>query len=94
MGNSFSRLLDKYPVTPYLDSRDSFIKWMYYINNQVNISLDIQEKSLEEALHDYYKLYEPKEVHIKNKIKEREKYLYIALITLLIIVSITLYRKD
>ena len=94
MGNSFSRLLDKYPVTPYLDSRDSFIKWMYYIHNQVNISLDIPEKSLEEALHDYYKLYEPKEVHIKNKIKEREKYFYIALITLLIIVSITLYRKD
>ena len=52
MGNSFSRLLDKYPVTPYLDSRDSFIKWMYYIHNQVNISLDIPEKSLEEALHD------------------------------------------
>jgi hypothetical protein len=27
MGNKFSGLLDKYPVTPYLDSRESFIKW-------------------------------------------------------------------
>ena len=26
--------LDQYPVTPYLDSRESFIKWMYFIHNQ------------------------------------------------------------
>ena len=27
VGDKFSKLLDKYPVTPYLDSRESFIKW-------------------------------------------------------------------
>ena len=93
MGNLFSRLLDKYPVTPYLDSRDSFIKWMYYIHNQVNISLDIPEKTLQETLQEYYKLYEPKEVRLKNKLLEKEKYIYVALVVLLIIASATLYKK-
>ena len=93
MGNLFSRLLDKYPVTPYLDSRDSFIKWMYYIHNQVNISLDIPEKTLQETLQEYYKLYEPKEVRLKNKLLEKEKYIYVALFVLLIIASATLYKK-
>jgi len=26
IGNKFSQFLDKYPVTPYLDNRDSFIR--------------------------------------------------------------------
>jgi hypothetical protein len=39
MGNKFSGLLDKYPVTPYLDSRESFIKWTHFIHNRVNDGL-------------------------------------------------------
>ena len=93
MGNSFSMLLDKYPVTPYLDSRDSFIKWMYYIHNQVNISLDIPEKTLEETLQEYYKQYESREVQLKNKFIKREKYIYISFVVSLIIASVALYRK-
>ena len=37
MANHFNKLLDQFPVTPYLDSRESFIKWMYFIHNQINI---------------------------------------------------------
>ena len=40
MGNKFSKLLDKYPITPYLDSRESFIKWTHFIHNRVNEMLD------------------------------------------------------
>ena len=39
MGDSFSKLLDKYPITPYLDSRESFIKWTHFIHNRVNEKL-------------------------------------------------------
>ena len=94
MGNSFSALLDKYPVTPYLDSRDSFIKWMYYIHNQINITIGIPERTLEESLQEYYKLYQPETVKLKNKLIEREKYIYIGIITILLITSISLYRKS
>ena len=33
----FSNLLDEYPVSPYLDSRDSFIRWMWFIHNKINV---------------------------------------------------------
>jgi len=36
----FSGLLDKYPVTPYLDNKDSFVKWTIFIHNKVNKKLD------------------------------------------------------
>ena len=39
IGNQFSTIIDKYPVTPYLDSRASFIRWMHFIHNKVNICL-------------------------------------------------------
>ena len=35
MGNDFSKLLELYPVTAYLDSRESFIKWLHFIHNKV-----------------------------------------------------------
>ena len=37
MGKNFLDLLDKYPVTPYLSSRMSFMKWIHFIfSNQAN----------------------------------------------------------
>ena len=93
MANSFSKLLDNYPVTPYLDSRESFIKWVYYIHNQINLSIGIPEKSLEETLHNYYQLYEPKEITIKNNLIKKEKYIYITIIITLLLLSYTIYKK-
>ena len=93
MGNSFSRLLDLYPVTPYLDSRESFIKWVYFIHNQVNLSIGIPEKSLEESLENYYKLYQPTEIDFKNNLIKKEKYIYIGIIISLIITSYIVYKK-
>ena len=93
MGNSFSKILDNYPVTPYLDSRQSFIKWIYFIHNKVNLSLDIPEKSLEESLHKYYDLYKLPEITIKENIIKREKYIYIGVIVSLILLSTIIYKK-
>ena len=39
IGNFVSQLLDKYPVTPYLDNRDSFVRWMNFIQNKVNVNI-------------------------------------------------------
>ena len=50
IGNTFSQLLDKYPVTPYLDSRESFMKWVHFIHNKINVALDQPELTMEEAL--------------------------------------------
>ena len=36
IGNEFSKILDKYPVSPYLDNKDSFIRWVIFIHNKIN----------------------------------------------------------
>lgn len=53
MGNNFSNLLDKYPVSPYLDCRDSFIRWVHFIHNKVNGHLNKKEISLCDSLDKY-----------------------------------------
>ncbi len=59
VGNKFSRLLDKYPVSPYLDKKESFIRWVQFIHNKVNVSLGKEELTFEEGLDAYYKHYSP-----------------------------------
>jgi len=39
MGDNFAKMLDKYPVTPYLNTRKSLMKWMHFIHNKINGSL-------------------------------------------------------
>jgi hypothetical protein len=94
MGNAFSELLDLYPVTPYLDSRESLIKWMYYIHNKINVSLNLPEKTLAESLQDYHKLYEPKETIINLKNIKKERYIFALILSILLIIGINLYRKS
>lgn len=91
MGNLFNQLLDNYPVTPYLDSRESLIKWIHFIHNKINKIIGVPEKSLEESLHNYYKFYESQEIKSKEKAINKEKIIYLCFIALLI--SICIYLK-
>jgi FAD-linked sulfhydryl oxidase len=76
IGNKFSRLLDKYPVTPYLDSRDSFVKWIHFIHNKINGILGKEEISLPLALDKYRDEYKPKVVRFSETIKVRKHIIY------------------
>ena len=92
IGNYFSNLLDKYPITPYLDSRDSFIKWMYFIHNEVNKKIGKDEITLSQALEDYYKNYQ--NINYYHREKKNQSYIFFAIILILIILSINFYRKS
>ena len=39
IGNEFIEILNKFPVTPYLDSRLSFLKWMNFVHNKINMKM-------------------------------------------------------
>ena len=93
IGNRFSVLLDKYPVTPYLDSQASFVKWMHFIHNKINISLDKPEITMEEAMVNYYEHYKPKAVKDKEQRKRREKYVFAGVVLIILLLTIYLYRK-
>lgn len=94
IGNSFSKFIDKYPVTPYLDSRESFIKWMHFIHNKINVALKMPELTMDEAMVEYYKNYKPVTIKNYEEQKRREKIIFISIIITLIIISAVLYFSN
>jgi hypothetical protein len=82
IGNKFSGLLDKYPVSPYLDTRESFVKWVHFIHNKVNVMIGKEEISYQTALDDYLREYLPKPIYLSEKIKVNKYYIFITFMML------------
>ena len=93
IGNIFSRFLDAYPVTPYLDSRESFVKWVHFIHNKINRYLGKPEITYYEAMNKYYENYKIKEIKKYEESKMKQKYIFGSLIVLLVLVIIGLTIK-
>ena len=36
---SYYSYIEKYPITPYLDSRDSLLQWLFFVRRQIDESL-------------------------------------------------------
>jgi hypothetical protein len=93
IGDSFSKFIDKYPVTPYLDSRESFVRWMHFIHNKINIAIGLSEMEMDRSLEVYYGHYQPRiEKDDKERLK-REKIGFAAVIIILFLIAILLYNK-
>jgi hypothetical protein len=93
IGNKFSELLDKYPVAPYLDSQPSLVKWMHFIHNKINVSINLPEITMEEAMVKYYEHYKPKAIKDKEHRQRREKYVFAGITMLIIALTVYLYKK-
>ena len=93
IGGVFSKFLDAYPVTPYLDSRESLSKWVHFIHNKINSYLGKPELTYYDALNKYYEHYKLKEIKKNDERKNKEKYIFGALIIVIILVIIYLYIK-
>ena len=91
MGNTFSQFLDAYPVTPYLDSRESFIKWVHFIHNKINVFLGKPIISYYDAMNKYYNNYKLKDIKKIEENKNKHKYIFFSIILLLISLIIFLY---
>jgi hypothetical protein len=85
ISKNFSEILNKYPVTPYLDNRDSFVHWIVFIHNRVNNLLDKREITMDEAMDQYFKQMVPPIIFVKDKLEYRKYGIYIASILLLAI---------
>ena len=95
ISKQFSIILEKYPVTPYLDSKESLIKWVHFIHNKINIYLGKKEISYFDAMNKYYNNYKLKEIKIKEEKSKKYKYIFFSLlILLLIILIIFVYSKN
>jgi hypothetical protein len=93
MGNEFSKLLDEYPVTSYLDSKTSFVRWVHFIHNKINEKLEKPKISLEEFYYQYYQAYKPKNIKLKDEYKWREKMIYLFIMLSTTGLILYLYNK-
>ena len=93
IGSNFSKLLNEYPVTAYLDSRESFIRWMHFIHNKINEKLEKPKITLNDFYLRYYEEYKPKDIKMKEYYRWREKIIYILIILVAACIIVYLYNK-
>lgn len=80
LSGEFSKLIDKYPVMPYLDNRESLIRWTHFIHNKINQKLEKPQISLSEFYIKYYEEYKSQNVKMVEYYKLREKVIYCGII--------------
>ena len=88
LGNEFLKLLDAFPVTPYLSSRLSFMKWVHFMNNKLLSKCELPQVDFYDSLENYYNAYKPEELVNKEKYKRRKQYIQMGVILFSIIVII------
>lgn len=93
IGNHFSELLDKYPCSPYLSSRDSFKKWVHFIHNKVNTRIGKKELSFLHCDDLYNDLYKPQPVILSERLHVKKHHIYLFL-TIACIIFIYIFYKE
>jgi hypothetical protein len=89
----FSKLIDEYPITPYLDNRDSLIRWVHFIHNKINSKLEKPTISLNDFFLKYHQHYKSKNIKLVEYYKIREKLIYFLIITGMVTATYYLYDK-
>lgn len=57
ISTDFEKLLNLYPVSPYLDNKESLIRWTWFIHNKINEKLEKEKIPLEKFYENYYEQY-------------------------------------
>lgn len=88
----FIKLLDEYPVQPYLENKDSFIRWIWFIHNKINKKLEKNEISLNDFYVHYYEHYKTKNEKNIEYYKIKQKIIYLVILILLLVLIYYLYK--
>ena len=83
ISGEFSKLIDKYPITPYLDNRDSFVRWMHFIHNKINQKLEKPQISLNDFFTKYYDEYKTYDEKLIEYNKLQGKVIYFSIVLLI-----------
>ena len=93
MAGEFTKLLDEYPVQPYLDKRDTLIRWVWFIHNKINQKLEKPQITLKDFYIKYYEEYKPKNIKLIEHYKLKSKFIYLFVILGFIGIIYYLYDK-
>ncbi len=92
ISNEFQTLLSKYPVSPFLDTKKSFIHWVHFIHNKINQHLGKSTTSLKDFYIEYYEQTKPKQAKDILYKKLTNKILFFCFIFILIGSIVFLYH--
>ena len=94
MTTYYNELLNKYPVTPYLDNKKSLVKWGWFIHNKVNAKLKKPQISIDEFYTQYYNSHKNYNIQINMRwfMTIKEIILYVIIIFILLSICYTLYK--
>jgi len=76
IATTYEKVLQKNPVSPYLDSREDFITWVHHIHNIINIRLEKPTITLQEHYEEFSKHFETRPTRLKRLWQERTKILF------------------
>lgn len=93
MAEQFNKLLNKYPISPFLDSRKSFVHWVHFIHNKINEYLGKPKISLALFYENYYEMTKPRPEKEYLYKKWTNKLIFLSILVFLIILTIYLYSK-
>jgi hypothetical protein len=93
LGNDFIKLLDDYPVTPYLGSRLSFMKWIHYIFTKVYKDNGMQADDFQKSLEKYYDKYKPTKEQDNDYYNLKRKVIQLLIILAISGTAAYLYNK-
>jgi len=93
ISKEFEQLIDKYPITPYLDNRDSFVRWMHFIHNKINEKLEKPQITLNDFFIEYYNAYKSKDQKFIEYYKLRSKLIYGGIVVFILGSIYYLYDK-
>jgi len=91
--NDFVKLLNMYPISAYLDNRDSFIRWVHFIHNKINEKLERPKISLTDFYTKYYDLYKSKGEKYGEYYKLKSRLIYLTMLLCLVGIIYYLYDK-
>ncbi len=86
ISGSFSKLLDEYPVAPYLDSRIAFVKWTHFIHNKINQQLEKPTLTLSDFYEQYYHKYKSHDEHAMQWVKNKKRIAYACVILIMSVI--------
>lgn len=93
ISKNFINYLDKYPLTPYLDSSVSFQKWMLFIHNKINEHIGKKQITYYDLINNFNEYYKPKHIVNQDLSKWKGKLIYVVLVLLFIAIISYIYNK-
>lgn len=93
ISTEFSKMIELYPITPYLDNRDSFLRWMHFIHNKINEKLEKPPITLNDFFLEYYNQYKSQNEKMVEYYKIREKIVYGTIVVVVLGAIYYLYDK-